>query len=394
MGTELEYSSIRDDEIDAAVRINSVSYGMTEEYVRTWFERAGTVDLRVARRGGAPVATVRLIRMGQFWGGRSVPMTGIAGVATAPEARGSGVARWMVDRALEEIHGSGAPLSTLFPATVALYRRSGYELAGRTVVARIPITNLPRGDRSLSIRAVTGDDHELIGKLYGRYALRINGHLDRGPYIWDRMLRFKDAPVEGIIVSDGAGEACGYVLYRTEQIDASFPGQRVIVHDMAFRDAPAAKRLLSFLADFSSVAREAELRVGPTHPVLLLVRDNRWSFIHREFWMARIVDVRGAFAARGYPPAVSAGLSINVRDELFDANDGRFMIHVADGRGLAEPGGDGGLAMDIQTLACLYAGFMSPWELRAAGRLDGPDEDLARAEAVFGGPGAWMPEMF
>ena len=98
--------------------------------VRRWLEHSGMANLRGYRQGGRLVGGMILVPMGQWYGGRAVPMTGVAGVAVAPEARGSGVAQAMMASCVRELQQNGAPLSALYPATLSLYRGAGYEIAG------------------------------------------------------------------------------------------------------------------------------------------------------------------------------------------------------------------------------------------------------------------------
>ncbi len=92
--------------------------------------RVGKENLRIARRRGEIAGVLGLIKMGQWFGGRSVPMTGITCVAVAPEHRSAGVATRLVVEALEEIHREGVPISVLYPAPQPVYRRAGSEQAG------------------------------------------------------------------------------------------------------------------------------------------------------------------------------------------------------------------------------------------------------------------------
>src|SRR5437868_2151778 len=48
--------------------------------------------LRLLRQDNQVAATLTLSRMGQFLGGRSVPIIGVGGVGVAPEHRGAGAA--------------------------------------------------------------------------------------------------------------------------------------------------------------------------------------------------------------------------------------------------------------------------------------------------------------
>jgi predicted acetyltransferase len=111
-------------------------------------------------------------------------------------------------------------------------------------------------------------------------------------------------------------------------------------------------------------------------------------------WMLRIVDVPGALKARGYSPGLTAEVHLSVRDDVLPHNHGRFVLQVADSRASVQRGGDGTLHVDIRGLAAMYSGHLSPAELKAAGYLDGPDEDLAAATAIFAGPTPWMPDIF
>ncbi|HZM00306.1 MAG TPA: GNAT family N-acetyltransferase, partial [Planctomycetota bacterium] len=117
-------------ELAAFAEIASACFNVPEEDTRTWFERGGLRNLRLQRDGGAVAAGLLLVPMGQWFGGRAVPMTGIAGVGVPAERRGRGAALSLMRAALAELRRSGVALSTLYPATTALYRAVGYEVAG------------------------------------------------------------------------------------------------------------------------------------------------------------------------------------------------------------------------------------------------------------------------
>ena len=56
-------------------------------------------------------------------------------------------------------------------------------------------------------------------------------------------------------------------------------------------------------------------------------------------WMLRVVDGPAAIAARGFPPAVSVSVPLEVHDQARPANSGRWQLTVADGKGALVPDG-------------------------------------------------------
>ncbi len=101
-------------------------------------------DVRVVTENSQPVASLRLLRAGHFFGGRSVPAAEVTAVQVAPECRSKGYGGLLVREVLSELRSEGVALSILFPSTPAPYRRAGYEMAGAYVRYSIPISVLPR----------------------------------------------------------------------------------------------------------------------------------------------------------------------------------------------------------------------------------------------------------
>ncbi|HEY5360577.1 MAG TPA: GNAT family N-acetyltransferase, partial [Streptosporangiaceae bacterium] len=106
--------------------------------------RASTAAGRLlaAFDGPAMVASARYFDMRQWWHGRSLPMAGVAGVKAAPEAQGRGVGRALMTGLLEQVAAEGYPLSALYPATSALYRSVGWEMAGGQYDITVPARSL------------------------------------------------------------------------------------------------------------------------------------------------------------------------------------------------------------------------------------------------------------
>jgi predicted N-acetyltransferase YhbS len=105
--------------------------------------RTPVEELRVLERDGVTVGLLlaRFHRM--FWGGRAVPASQLSGLSIGAEHRGRGAAGELLRAYLEETHDRGAGVGTLFPATVPLYRRAGYEYAGTWTLYEVAARHLP-----------------------------------------------------------------------------------------------------------------------------------------------------------------------------------------------------------------------------------------------------------
>lgn len=111
-------------------------------------------------------------------------------------------------------------------------------------------------------------------------------------------------------------------------------------------------------------------------------------------WMLRVLDVPAALQARGYPAGFSGALHLDVDDDLFPENRGRFVLEVENGEAEVRPGGDGDVKLHVRALAPLYSGFLLPSALQLAGVLQADEDSLRTATTLFSGPPPAMPDMF
>ncbi|MBL8881001.1 MAG: GNAT family N-acetyltransferase, partial [Phycisphaerales bacterium] len=115
---------------DAIVAIDADAFNFPTERATDYHKLVGSENFRAVRLDGQWASCLASIPCGQYFGGRAIPMAGIAAVAVAPEARGRAVAKFMMRSELERLFAARVPLSALYPATIPLYRGAGYEFAG------------------------------------------------------------------------------------------------------------------------------------------------------------------------------------------------------------------------------------------------------------------------
>ena len=388
----LEVGPLADEEVQAfGALIHQALFWPPLEEV-DWTLELGREHIRVLRQRGRVVAGLAALPMGQWFGGRSVPAAAVTTVGVAPEHRSGGTGSALLAGVLRELHERGCPLSVLYPSTQPFYRRAGYEQAGARIGYRLPTHAIDARDRALGLREIEPGNHDLVRALYAERARRTAGHLDRNEWLWNGILNNPQRKLYGYLV-EGDGDAEGYIVYRQQHQPGALGGE-ILVRDLVALTSGAARRLLTFLADHRSTIESVLWYGAPADPLFTFIANQAHKVEWQMDWLLRIVDVRGALAARGYPPGAEVEVHLAVRDDLLPANDGQFVLTVSNGQGEVREGGRGGLRVDVRGLATLYSGRLSPEELRATGLLDGEPRDLAAAALAFAGPAPWMPDMF
>ena len=387
-------------ELSTLMDILSDSFNFPREKATRYQKQIGPKNFRVIRSGSSIMGGLGLIHMGQFFGGKSVPMTGIAAVGIAPEHRGSGAATSLMQGALREIHAERCPLSTLYPATLPLYRRVGYEHAGARNEIRISIRSIwfEQRDPNIVVKPIASSDHAAVKRAYDARAQRTNGVLDRGEFLWQRVRQPREGPANGYMAVNRRTdriEAYAYCI-RVPSQDAGYSLQ---LTDLVSLTPAAGRRLLGFFADHQSMADSLIFQGSEDDPVLKLLPERRYSSKLLDHWMLRIVNIKSALGARGYPPTMQTEIHFDVtEDSVFPGNNGRCTLHVKDGRARVTSGGRGDLKIDIRGLAALYTGHMSPHDLIATGLMQlgarASSESLTSAAALFAGPRPWIGDMF
>jgi predicted acetyltransferase len=381
-----------DNELPALARLLNLAFGMPREGAEGWVRLAGLENLRLLREGKTVVAMLVRIPMGQFFGGVSVPMVGIAAVAVAPEARGRGLGRRLMQDAVSEMHSEGWPISCLYPSTQALYRQIGYEQAGHRFLTRLPLAHIDARERGEPVVSLDDFDRSEIEACYRDFAAVHDGWLDRSAFGWAGVRERRGERYHGFGV-ESAGRLEGYI-FLTQRTKPETGRHDLVVSDVAFRTPAAGRRLLGLAADFATIGDDLVLSGGPWHPLVWLLGQQRYTVTFKNYWMLRLTDVRRALEARGYAPSVRIDVGLEVADGLIGANHGRSLLRVEGGCARVEAGGHGEVRLDVRALAALWSGFATPAQLRGVGAIEGPEDALAALGGVFAGGTPAMNDMF
>ncbi|MEZ4234934.1 MAG: GNAT family N-acetyltransferase [Myxococcota bacterium] len=388
----LEVGAVRDPaELVPLTAVLGSAFARDAAATRVWFERAGIDQLRLARDGGEVGAGMIRIPMGQAFGGRFVPMCGIAGVAVRADRRRQGIATEMLRQQLQELRDQGFPLTTLYASNQPLYRALGYEQAGAnyrgTLRPRdIDVRETEGGGTSIA----TAAERPEVEALYRDWAIQRPGHLDRGSYVWDRLWHPLDGgQVTFALLWDERRRLEAYVGYSQRWRD---DGTLMQVTDAMSRTSRGWRRIWTHLRDASTMVGEIRLSTSPTDPLFVLQPHPVMKVTLFEPWMLRVTDPIAALEARGYAKGQPERLVVRIVDPLM--GDQSFTMDVVDGRASVRKGGDPTAKIHTRGLSAMYTGYLSPFEAAALGLVEAGQRSLAAMQALFAGPSPWMRDFF
>ncbi|ALF54754.1 acetyltransferase [Nostoc piscinale CENA21] len=357
----------------------------------SFLKSVGFENLRVICRDGKVAGGLATLPMGMWLEGQSVPMVGIAGVGIAPEYRGGGVAIALIQNMLQELYAKETPISVLYPATQQLYRKAGYEQAGNYCTWEISTQDIRLNKPPLSLQPIADLNCEILHQLYQQQAQLIHGYLDRHSSIWQRLTQSEEKEtVYGYLIGK-QDQPEGYIILSQH----SQANETVIqIRDWVVLSHGASQTFWSFLANHRSTIKKVTWQSSIIDSLTLLLPEQNAKIKHQKRWMLRIVDVCKALQLRGYKLGVETELHLAVKDDLLTANNNKFILSVANGKGEVRQGGKGELQIDIQGLSSLYTGLFTPHTLKLAGKLDAPDTALLAATEIFTSSAPWMADFF
>jgi predicted acetyltransferase len=386
-----EIRPIRLEELEEYIRLDAYAFGysVADALPEPEAARYRTSHRLAAFVDGRMVAHLALLRWGMALNGGTVPIAGIADVATWPEDRRGGHAAALLRACLARMRDEGVAAAMLYPTFAALYRRFGWATAAETrrytlraADVRLEPAPPPHG----RARRLPPDRLPIAAGVYARALPAMNGALVRDDALWDRR-RHAAPPPELVIWEDGAGLAQGYVLHRyprRNDIRAGY-GQRLDVEELVAITPDAYRGLVTYLLRHD-LADPLTWTTAPDDPLRALLADPDAVRVTTEpAFMLRVVDVARALTMRPYLPGPPARLALRVTDVEAPWNGGVWLLVVEEGRAqVTRADVAPALATDIGTLSALYNGYLTPAAAWTAGLIDAADaEALAVAARLF-----------
>ncbi|MBP2227368.1 putative acetyltransferase [Azospirillum agricola] len=388
------YGPASPDDFDAIARLSRTGFGVPRDLFDRYAALFGNDTIRSLRGadGRSIAGCAALWGMDQWFGGRPVPAQGVAMVAVEPALRGGGTGSALMRRVLAEGREAGAAVSVLWHSTLPFYRRLGYGRGGVSCGWSAPPAALgaPSAEPGDCIRPADPLDAAPLAALRRALLAGANGLPERNEALWNLAL-CPDGEPSDVFLLCGADGPEGYVAVTP-------PKDGLLTVADLCAPTPLALRLARrLLAGYRAQVERVAWQGGPDDPLALLADDAGVRMDGREEWLLRVLDVRRALTARGYPPSVVGSMTFDTNDPLIPDNSGCFHLQVDGGTGvIAERAQDDSAVarIGIAAFSTLFSGHASARALRQAGMLDGEDVVIETLDRLFCGAHPWMNDRF
>jgi len=355
------------EDMPAYRRLTTVVYNMRRDFSK---EESGENFshppewTRGVFEGGRLVSAMMEIEFLMRFDGQSVPMVGIGGVGTLPEARKGGHVRAMFERFLPEAYEKGVIFSNLYPFSFDFYRKFGYELAH----SRNEIT-IPAGEfsdhklRGRFIQVFPGDDTTVLNEIHRNYIADLNHGICRDHWpdnrAWKRFTQ-SDPYAEGVFLylwHDEAGNNSAYIKYEDKFEDDE---HIMYVRELAFTGRETLYGVLSIVsglaAQFEKFRWLMPTFLDPSD-FIDEAYDLEQTIIPRD--MTRVINVKAALEKMRRPLGEGRYV-IAVNDEMIPANSGRYLVEFASNESrVTRTQRKADISCDIPTLSQLVTGCRS-----------------------------------
>jgi Sterol carrier protein domain/Acetyltransferase (GNAT) domain len=278
------------------------------------------------------------------------------------------------------------------------YRRLGYELAGTFTRHRITIDAIPAQPRDLPEvrRYDVGLDTDDVRACYRRFAALHTGPVEptHDEHWTERILGRDDDESRRAVVVREHGVVSGFLVTGRE----ADPGPLEVAFGLwseAFvaETEPALRSLLAYVRRFGGLGKWLQWSGPPNDPIALVVDAQSLTVDMHYRWMLRLLDVKGAFERRGWPP-IDADVVFAVDDPLFDDNRGPWRLTVRSGAATLERADADVEPIAIGTLSSMFSGYLRAPDAARLGRLRAGNQTVEAFTALFAGPDPWCPFFF
>ncbi len=318
---------------------------------------------------------------------KEFPMSGIWGVATAPQYRNRGLIRRTLETILKEMREKDILISTLYPFKFSYYERYGWKLANVNHRYHIELKKfISRPVANRTVREVFTLDHlkEVYSKIAGN---KYNYMTIRTEDDWRRRINPKE-PGFSFVCYDENDKPCGYLVLRfMEHLPPESEGiekseQTIYLPEIFWYDRETKQAIFNFLKTHVDHRKYVVFSTADSNMLAFLEEARVKANEVFPGSMARIVDVVSVIEAFDY--SEDTDFVLKIKDPECDWNNKSFRVSITDGKAkLEETTQAPDVSIDIGSLSQMIVGFRTASQLYDSWEIDCSKELIPILDRLF-----------
>lgn len=298
------------------------------------------------------------------------PIGFVTSVATYPEYAGMGLMSQLMKRSLTEMKDKGQTLSLLYPYSIPLYRKRGWEIVSDKMSYRIRDDQLPQNIEVPGyVRRVSWENTD-FKNLHTQFAQQTHGCLFRNHLAWEEYWRWDEDDTTVAIYYSAEDKPLGYMVYLIKDDIMS-------IKELIYLNAEAHKGLRRYISAHESMLDEVRGDNYFSEPIAFSLEDatskrpsGPTSWAASWMWPGFLERYRTQ-------PDISGRVTLHITDPLLEWNNASFNLAVHDGHcALSDQSAPYEASMSIGTLTTLLLGYKRASDLAVLEKLSGDSKAI------------------
>ncbi len=306
------------------------------------------------------------------------PIGFVTSVSTYPEYTGKGIMSRLMKKSLLRMREKGQSLALLYPYSIPLYRKYGWEIISNKISYSVKDRQIPAKSKAPGgVHRVSWENDDFMN-LHAQFAKQTHGCLFRNALAWEEYWRWDYDDTMVAIYYSVENKPLGYMVYLIRN-------DIMHIKEMIYLNLEAQKGLWEYIHAHDSMIDEVRGNTYFNEPVAFDMDDGDIKETIRPYIMGRIVDVEEFFSHyRCDPLEQNVCISFEITDHILDWNNRTLNILFNEGRcSLTDQKADSHVSMSIATLTTLLLGYKTVMQLHRTERIQGDEHSVQRLDDVI-----------
>lgn len=298
------------------------------------------------------------------------PIAFITSVSTYPEYSGMGLMSQLMKKGLSEMRDNGQSLSLLYPYSIPLYRKNGWEIISDKMSYTIRDVQLPKNIEVPGyVWRVSWEDPDFMN-LHTQFAKQTHGCLFRNNLAWDEYWKWDEDDTTVAIYYREDDLPRGYMVYLIND-DVMY------IKEMIYLDMESRKGLWKYIGAHESMVSEVRGYNYFSEPIAFSFDDSEIKETIRPYIMGRLVDTKMFLEKYRFRGEAEGDVTLRISDSFLEWNDQSLTLDIFGGKcGITDTVSRRHASMSIGTLTTLLLGYKRASELAELERIEADRETI------------------